>query len=75
MEQINAVEIITNKLVTLNYDTLTKLDYILKENDIFSIKKYGKYKYINIIKNTKSPNIDIVHTMFFLLIFKLLFFK
>lgn len=49
-------EIISNKLVTLNYETLTKSDYILKENDIFSIKKYGKYKYINIIKNTKKNN-------------------
>ena len=49
-------EIITNKLVTLNYETLTKTDYILKPNDIFSIKKYGKYKYIDIIKTTKKNN-------------------
>lgn len=49
-------EIISNKLVTLNYEILTKSDYILKENDIFSVKKYGKYKYINIIKNTKKNN-------------------
>ena len=49
-------DIITNKLVTLNYNTLTKTDYILKQNDIFSIKKYGKYKYINIIKTTKKDN-------------------
>ena len=50
-------EIISNKLVTLNYETLTKSDYILKENDIFSIKKQGKYKYISIMKNTKKNNI------------------
>ena len=49
-------EIITNKLVTLNYDTLTKNDYTLKPNDIFSIKKYGKYKYIGITKTTKKNN-------------------
>lgn len=49
-------DIITNKLVTLNYETLTKSDYILKPNDIFSIKKHGKYKYIDIIKNTKKNN-------------------
>lgn len=49
-------EIITNKLVTLNYETLTKSDYILKPNDIFSIRKHGKYKYIDIIKTTKKNN-------------------
>lgn len=49
-------ELINNKLVTINYETLTKIDYILKPNDIFSIKKYGKYKYINIIKTTKKNN-------------------
>ena len=49
-------EIIKEKLVTLNYETLTKYDYIIKENDIFSIKKYGKYKFIKIIKKTKKDN-------------------
>lgn len=49
-------EIIKDKLVTLNYETLTKYDYIIKENDIFSIKKYGKYKFIKIIKKTKKDN-------------------
>lgn len=49
-------DIINNKLVTLNYELLTKSDYILKENDIFSIKKYGKYKYTGIIKTTKKNN-------------------
>ena len=49
-------DIIKDKIVTLNYEILTKSDYILKENDTFSIKKYGKYKYINIIKNTKKNN-------------------
>lgn len=49
-------EIIKEKLVTLNYETLTKYDYIIKENDIFSIKKYGKYKFIKIVKKTKKDN-------------------
>lgn len=49
-------EIIKNKLVTLNYETLNKYDYTIKENDIFSIKKYGKYKFIKIIKKTKKDN-------------------
>ena len=30
------------------------LDTILKENDIFSIRKYGKYKFSKIIKNLKE---------------------
>ena len=49
-------DIISDKLVTINYEILTKSDYILKENDIFSIKKYGKYKYIGITKTTKKNN-------------------
>ena len=28
----------------------------LQEGDIFSIRRYGKYKYIGIIKQTKSGN-------------------
>lgn len=51
-----AKEIIKNKLVTLNYEILSKYDYLLKEGDIFSIKRLGKYKYIGIIKNTKKDN-------------------
>ena len=51
-----AKEIIKNKLVTLNYEILNKYDYVLKDGDIFSIKKLGKYKYIGIIKNTKKDN-------------------
>ena len=49
-------EIITNKLVTLNYEIITKSDYILKPNDTFSIRKHGKYRYIDIIKTTKKNN-------------------
>ena len=49
-------DLINNKLVTINYVTLTKIDYILKPNDTFSIRKHGKYKYIEIIKNTKKNN-------------------
>lgn len=48
--------IIKNKQVTLNYNILNKNDYIIKENDVFSIKKFGKYKFIKIIKKTKKDN-------------------
>ena len=51
-----AKDMIKNKLVTLNYEILTKYDYLLKDGDIFSIKRLGKYKYIGIIKNTKKDN-------------------
>lgn len=48
--------IITRKEVILNNEILTNKSYNLKENDIFSIKRYGKYKYIKIIKTTKKDN-------------------
>ena len=40
-----------------NYEFLTNPDYKLKENDAFSIKKVGKYKFGKIIKNTKKNKI------------------
>lgn len=51
-----AKSMIKDKLVTLNYDILTKYDYIVKDKDIFSIRKLGKYKYVGIIKMTKKDN-------------------
>ena len=48
-----------NKEIILNYDFLKDISYKLKENDIFSIKRIGKYKYIGSIKTTKSGNIII----------------
>ena len=40
--------------IILNYEICKKINHILKENDIFSIRKYGKYKFIKVIKNTKK---------------------
>lgn len=48
---------IKNKEITLNYEILKDLSYKLKENDTFSIKKIGKFKYIGVIKNTKNGNV------------------
>lgn len=48
-----------NKEIYLNYEILTNNSYNLKENDIFSVRKYGKYKYNKIIKNTKKDNLVI----------------
>ncbi len=42
--------------VTLNYEICHKVNYPLKPNDIFSIRRYGKYKFDNIIKETKKGN-------------------
>ena len=40
--------------IILNYETCHKINYILKENDVFSIRKHGKYKYIGILKQSKK---------------------
>ena len=53
----NALEKIKNGDIYLNYELLTKPTYMLKENDIFSIRKYGKYKFNCIINETKKGNI------------------
>ena len=42
------------KEVILNYDENIKPTRVLKEDDIFSIRKYGKYKFSKILKNTKK---------------------
>ena len=52
----NIIEKIKNKEIILNYDILKNNSYKLKENDIFSIRRYGKYQYIGIKKETKSKN-------------------
>lgn len=55
----NALNLLKNGDVFLNYEELTKPTYILKENDIFSVRKYGKYKFSGIINNTKKGNLVI----------------
>lgn len=47
---------INSKEVLLNNEILKNLSYTLKENDTFSIRKIGKFKYIGVIKTTKSNN-------------------
>lgn len=42
--------------IIINYEICHKINYVLKENDIFSIRKYGKYKYLGITKSTKKNN-------------------
>ena len=51
-----ALDKIKNKELIVNYDVMNKNSYILKENDIFSIRRYGKYKFVGIVKSTKKNN-------------------
>ena len=50
------IDKIKNKEILINHELLTKSSYTLKENDIFSIRKFGKYKFIGIEKTTKKDN-------------------
>ena len=47
---------IKDKEILINHDLLKNNSYVLKSGDIFSIRKFGKYKYIGIIKSTKKDN-------------------
>ena len=47
---------VKDKEIMLNHEILKNLSYTLKENDTFSIRKIGKFKYIGVIKTTKSNN-------------------
>ena len=42
--------------IILNYEVCHKTNYLLKPNDIFSIKKHGKYKFSGITKTSKKGN-------------------
>ena len=43
-----------NKEIIYNYNEITKPTYQLNIGDTFSIRKFGKYKYNGILKNTKK---------------------
>lgn len=53
----NINDLIKKKEIMLNYEYLKELSYKLKENDTFSIKRIGKFKYKGVLKRTKSNNI------------------
>ncbi len=48
-----------NKDINLNYNPVTKYTIKLSDNDIFSIRKYGKYKYNGIKRKTKNGSLII----------------
>ena len=45
-----------NGEIFLNYEVCNKGSYNLKDGDVFSIRKYGKYRFHSIIKATKKNN-------------------
>lgn len=45
---------LNNNEVFLNYEVCTKITKTLKDGDIFSIRKYGKYKFNKVIKTSKK---------------------
>ena len=47
-------EMINLKKVVLNYQILKNKNYILKENDIFSIRRVGKFKLKQLLSKTKN---------------------
>ena len=55
----NISDMIKKREILLNYDFLKNSSYKLKDNDIFSIKRIGKFKYNGVIKNTKSNHLII----------------
>ena len=60
LTNINRKEIldkIKNEEVLVNYSPVKNNSYILKENDIFSIRKYGKYRFNGVINQTKKENL------------------
>lgn len=51
-----AQEVITDGQVFVNYESMEKVNYVLKEEDIFSIKGHGKFIFKEIIGKTKKDN-------------------
>ena len=50
-------DLIKDKKIYYNYELLTNGTKNIQENDTFSIRKYGKYKFIQIEGNTKKNNL------------------
>ena len=53
----NVKDLIKDKKIIYNYELLTNGTKNIQENDTFSIRKYGKYKFIKIDGNTKKNNL------------------
>lgn len=47
---------IKNKEIMLNHQILSKTSLLLKDGDVFSVRRCGKFKFVGIIKTTKKDN-------------------
>ena len=47
---------IKDKEILLNHELLKNNSYVLRVGDVFSIRRFGKYKYMGIVKQTKKDN-------------------
>ena len=56
LSRSKVLEKIKNKEIIVNYEVISKGSYVIKENDIFSIRRFGKYRYIGKINETKKSN-------------------
>lgn len=54
MSRSKVLEKINNKEIYLNYENLKNGSKILKEQDVFSVRKYGKYRFHKILGKTKK---------------------
>lgn len=50
------IDKIKDKEIILNYSLLKSNSVILKEDDVFSVRKYGKYKFSKVVKSTHKNN-------------------
>ena len=56
----NIEELINNKDINLNYSTEFKMTRLLSPGDVFSVRKYGKYKFKEIVTETKKNKLVII---------------
>lgn len=54
--RVKVQEKMKEKDVLVQYEICNRSNYILQDGDVFSIKRYGKYRFRGIIKNTKKDN-------------------
>ena len=52
-------DLIKDKAIIYNYELLKETSKTISPGDTFSIRRIGKYKYIETVKNTKSDNLII----------------
>lgn len=54
------LEVLKTRKVFINYKKLTNESIVLKENDIFSIEKLGKYKIVSIIQDERTKKYKVL---------------